>query len=54
MDYCKVKDNKTEKVYIMMEARLLIMSMEFTLGPVGKFRDPRVRLAMSGLPIPVI
>jgi len=22
MDYCKVKDNKTEKVYIMMEARL--------------------------------
>jgi len=23
MDYCKVKDNKTEKVYIMMEARLV-------------------------------
>merc|ERR1719433_503836 len=23
MDYCKVKDNKSEKVYIMMEARLV-------------------------------
>ena len=40
--------------YMGAWAGLDTISMELMLGPVGKFNEPKVRLAISGLPDPVI